>query len=70
MNEKLKPCLCGGEAEIMEQEYNDELGYTYPAFYVECNRCGEQGTIFDTPEEAIESWNRRGRHEKTGILDA
>ena len=59
MNVIFKPCLCGGDTEIMEQKYQDELGYTYTEFYVKCNRCGEVGTTFDTPEEAIEEWNRR-----------
>lgn len=49
---KLKPCpFCGGEAEL------DNCG----KYQVWCNHCGtiQMGQFFNTPEEAIEAWNRR-----------
>ena len=54
---ELKRCpFCGGEAAI--------LHYPGDGYLPHCTEC--DGTIekwFDTPEEALESWNRRATNE-------
>lgn len=51
---ELKPCpFCDGEAE-MRNPWTSNTNY-----YVECYECGCTTAIFDTPEKAVEAWNRR-----------
>ena len=51
MPNELKPCpFCGGEAKV--NEFND-------VFFVACVVCQSETIWFETPEEAIEAWNRR-----------
>ena len=54
---KLKPCpFCGGEAEIIAIDYDDDELWYRP----ECSKCN-CGWLenFETPREAITAWNRR-----------
>lgn len=67
MNEKLKPCPCGGEAVV----YHQSSKYAeYDGDYVHCLACGSRTKLFqcfgntgkthaDTRQEATEAWNRR-----------
>lgn len=48
---RLKPCSCGGKAELIGGTYG------YPTFYVRCMRCNGIWCM-DTysPKEAAEKW--------------
>lgn len=49
-NTELKPCpFCGGNAEMK----------SYTMFWVVCDDCLSETTVYSTEEEAIEAWNRR-----------
>lgn len=55
--DKLKPCVCGGKARCVSTPY------THDKYLVMClaDGCGNaQDKWYDTKEEAIEAWNRRG----------
>lgn len=57
MADKLLPCpLCGGEATLVEDIYNDQLYY-----YVICSNddCNANTGRCNTEDEAITKWNRR-----------
>lgn len=52
---KMKPCpFCGGEAKL---EHYEGDGYLPMCSVEGC--CGMVEIWFDTPEKAIEAWNRR-----------
>ena len=47
---ELKPCpFCGGEAGF----------YAETVHWINCKKCGAESAYYETPEEAIEAWNRR-----------
>ncbi|NCB47637.1 hypothetical protein EOM81_11545 [bacterium] len=48
MNPKIKPCKCGGKAELV---CDDNLPY------VRCPVCGREGVCWAYAREAIHSWN-------------
>lgn len=50
MSDKLKPCpFCGGEARL--------IGHS--PYSITCCKCRATTVICDTPEKAINEWNRR-----------
>jgi hypothetical protein len=50
MNNELKPCpFCGGEARL--------IGHS--PYSITCCKCRATTVICDTPEKAINEWNRR-----------
>lgn len=50
MDNKLKPCpFCGGEARL--------IGHS--PYSITCCKCRATTVICDTPEKAINEWNRR-----------
>lgn len=63
--DKLKPCpFCGGKAKLESAKAN--AAATRLIFWVQCNletaetcSCIPRTWNCDTPEEAIEAWNRR-----------
>ena len=58
MSDKLKPCpFCGGEARL--------IGH-YP-YSITCCNCRATTVICNTPDDAIDAWNRRV--EPTFTLD-
>lgn len=64
--DKLKPCpFCGGEAQLIKNEYGDNTGYAF----VICQDCGNRAKKFSKSldfcavEEAIEAWNRRADND-------
>ena len=55
----LKLCpFCGSTAFLTEYDYDLGNGYVV-THVVECNGCHAQTFEYDSPEEAIEAWNRR-----------
>ena len=58
--EELKPCpFCGGEAEVTDE---DSYGFSNGDWFVCCNECHTYlgfDSQYETPQEAIEAWNRR-----------
>ena len=52
----LKPCpFCGGKADYYCEEYDSaDKGYN-----VECEKCEARTATYDTPEQAIDAWNKR-----------
>ena len=56
----LKPCpFCGGEAEVTDK---DNYGFSNGDWMVFCNECHTYlgfDSQYETPEQAIEAWNRR-----------
>ena len=75
MNANLKalPCPFCGESEIVDSCYRNDGLYirrtagpggspegTWEYYNVECNNCGCRNVLTgDTPEEAVEIWNKR-----------
>lgn len=69
--EPIKGCpFCGGNGELKDNGYEcpiiDENGAYVDmeivegnAFWIACEKCGAEGSCRDTPEEAIECWNKR-----------
>ena len=58
-NEKLKPCpFCGGKAKLLADHGNIK-------FWVCCKKCIADTLIYDSKQEAIESWNRRADNAKS-----
>ena len=70
---KLKPCICGGKAELQSKYLYSNIGWgkSYFSYHVECTNCGKKGIYFntidspfETEELAIEEWNTRvGEHK-------
>ena len=53
---KLKPCDCGCEEVYIDDEIYFEDGYRY---WIRCPKCGFESKTYDTPEQAIDAWNKR-----------
>jgi Lar family restriction alleviation protein len=56
MNKKFKPCLFCGSTDIDILTYDEEY---HTRKVAECINCGARGSVSDSDEEAIESWNTR-----------
>lgn len=70
LEEILKCPFCGENGELIDDGYEvpviDENGAYVDmdiseggTFWVECEKCGAMSQAGDTPEEAIQNWNRR-----------
>ena len=69
--DKILSCpFCGGNGELLDDGYEhpviDENGacvdmdiFEGDTFWIECEKCGAMITGADTPEKAIEEWNKR-----------
>lgn len=69
--DKILSCpFCGGNGELLDNGYEhpviDENGayvdmdiFEGDTFWIECEKCGAMMTEADTPEKAIEEWNKR-----------
>ncbi|MBQ8693724.1 MAG: Lar family restriction alleviation protein [Synergistaceae bacterium] len=62
---KLKPCAkCGGEGKLTVELPDKEVLMVVGELpqdrwcYVDCQKCYYGTNIFNTPEEAVEAWNR------------
>ena len=53
--DELRPCDCGGEAELM----TDELDMSCTKGTVMCMTCYKTGDSFDKWQDAIKAWNTR-----------
>lgn len=55
---ELKPCpFCEGKTVSI---YDYQNYYTLPYHWrVKCDKCGAEGPIADSKEEAIDAWNKR-----------
>lgn len=51
MNKEIEPCVCGNEWAYFDSNT------------IECPMCGRK-TEGDSPQEAIEKWNRREQNDK------
>jgi len=54
---KLCP-FCGSEADIRPHNFGDSSKTDY-TIYCSNTGCGSSFCWYDTPEEAVEAWNRR-----------
>lgn len=56
----IKTCpFCGGEAEVTDE---DSYGFSNGDWMICCNECHAYlgfDSQYETPQEAIEAWNRR-----------
>ena len=70
LNKILSCPFCGGNGELLDNGYEhpviDENGayvdmdiFEGDTFWIECEKCGAMMTEADTPEKAIEEWNKR-----------
>lgn len=70
LNKILSCPFCGGNGELLDNRYEhpviDENGayvdmdiFEGDTFWIECEKCGAMITGADTPEKAIEEWNKR-----------
>lgn len=70
LNKILSCPFCGGNGELLDNGYEhpviDENGayvdmdiFEGDTFWIECEKCGAMMTGADTPEKAIEEWNKR-----------
>lgn len=59
----LNPCpKCGGQAELIHNvlwDEDDPPEDDAESYLVRCHKCYKRTWACDTPEEAIEQWNRR-----------
>ena len=53
-SERLGPCSCGGEAELVYESY-DGRGF----WFVRCKQCGKGLSALDSMDAIVEAWNRR-----------
>lgn len=53
--EELKPCTCGGRAELILERYDKGAKY----YGVRCTKCQKLQTMIDDEAKAVEAWNRR-----------
>jgi hypothetical protein len=60
--EKLKPCKCGNDADVVRQDnhYYGELN----GYWVQCRVCPATGPMRKTIQEAVIAWNRRAGERK------
>ena len=70
LNKILSCPFCGGNGELLDNGYEhpviDKNGayvdmdiFEGDTFWIECEKCGAMMTEADTPEKAIEEWNKR-----------
>lgn len=60
---EIKPCPgCGGKPELIHRvawDPSDPPEDDAESYLVRCHKCYKRTWACDTPEEAIEQWNRR-----------
>ena len=59
MSEELKPCLCGGKAEMTGPWISRKNKRIVQEYAAECVNCKTFGDFFNTEDEAAAAWNRR-----------
>lgn len=52
----LKPCLCGGKAEVV---YFTSTSSYLPWFIVKCINCGRKTSLYGKEYKAVEEWNAK-----------
>ena len=57
----LKPCFCGGEAEIEKKTHSLQMSGNHRYVYrVSCKSCNKSmGILPNTEERAVAEWNKR-----------
>lgn len=62
MNEPIpKPCKCGNT--FVGPTHHFDIVSLKTVYHVSCLICGKQGESKDTPEGAIEAWNKEDNDE-------
>lgn len=57
MSNELKPCpFCGGKGYVI---CGSSYTFGFPAYSVECEKCGTVGAVKGSKQEAVEAWNGR-----------
>ena len=56
--------FCKGKGELISDEYAySDHGYISAridySYYIECSKCEARTASYDTPDQAIEAWNKR-----------
>lgn len=56
--------FCKGKGELLSSEYDyADRGYVSAridySYYVECSECEARTAMYDTPDQAINAWNKR-----------
>ena len=60
--DELKQCpFCGGKANLVTHH---NRACTWARYYVKCERCLVHQHNYETPQIAIEAWNRRAEDGK------